>query len=598
MVYGYLDKILTLKQKELINFNSDVFKSLIKAVNNSVINNTYTIGLPYWSAKDPVLVRDFTWLMYNLGLGSTKITRNYASFQLHIGNIASKEEIDAYRKRVKLDRFVMRLDTRKYEPNLVKRNGKICRDGLDRSAMLKTSKNEFSIDTDLLDKYRRPIKKNLVKSIKKMTEKKQISKKFFRDEANYLEVVNICLDYYIANPQAKYNSEINIQDQRGRAIKGVLKRVGNYISSKDFRALLKVPEDKAYILKDDENSLNSIYYFIAELTNHKCIGLTEAIKIMAGKKAYKSRELPKLDLNSNEGLDELHVLIWLERIYSKLDELYMNGSVLWDIPVEIDHSMSLAQIVGALTNDERILKSTSLIGEIISDPWKIDGVKRLTAKTIGTPTFYGSSQSAIALIKAKGLPVDTKEISLVNKEFAKGRFSILKQFKDLMIKNYNIHKPIIDIDTGISKYTIHVNKWKKAGTKIVVTEAFDGKKFRHSFTHIPETVPDYKAMRTFWATNLVHHLDSDLMEYNLKQHSNAWALDIHDAILCLPKDAISFRTSAAKRLKFYNENRFKIIYNYMKSIGAVTPRAQLQYIRLLSNIVDAENVTFSRNCMK
>lgn len=95
----------------------------------------------------------------------------------------------------------------------------------------------------------------------------------------------------------------------------------------------------------------------------------------------------------------------------------------------------------------------------------------------------------------------------------------------------------------------------------------------------------------------MHHLDSDLMEWNLSQH-NVWALDIHDAIICLPRNAEAFRTTSAQRLKFYNDNRFRIVHNYMQSIGAVTPKAQLQYMRLLADVVEAHAEEFSRNCMK
>lgn len=48
---------------------------------------------------------------------------------------------------------------------------------------------------------------------------------------------------------------------------------------------------------------------------------------------------------------------------------------------------ALAQVVGALTNDQRILESTCVIGDKLSDPWYIDGVRRVTAKAVGTPTL-------------------------------------------------------------------------------------------------------------------------------------------------------------------------------------------------------------------
>ena len=194
--------------------------------------------------------------------------------------------------------------------------------------------------------------------------------------------------------------------------------------------------------------------------------------------------------------------------------------------------------------------------------------------------------------------LDKFELALVKKEFSAGRFSVLKQFKDLLIQNYDMHTPVVYISTGITEFEVHTNKWKQAGTKVQLTKSFDGKKWVQSFTHSPILVPDYGAMRTFWATCLVHHLDSDLMEYNLSQNPEFWALDIHDAILCLPGQARQFRETASRRLKYYNDNRKVILDNYMKSIGAISNRAYTQLLKLQASVVQAEEQEFSRNCMK
>lgn len=619
MIKEYLEKTLTDKQKELIKFSSITTQSMLRALDNSVLTKTYSIGLPVWADKDPQLVKDFTWLMHELVLSTTSIRTNYAEFKFNIG-IFSVEEINAYRTKAKLDKFCMKLDTKTYPTNLVKRNGKIHMDGLNRPAMMKTAKNEFLLDTAMLTEYRRPIKLNLVKSIKKMIDKKQLDKTFFKDEASYLEIADMVIDHYIANPLARYNSECNVQDQRGRAIKKVLKRIGNYISNKDFRALLRAPKEYAIMLKPDMTTeLNDIYYFIAELTGNKCIGGTEADKIEAGRQAYLNRELPRLALNSEEDRKELHELLWLTRIYRALDKLAKRGYVVWDIYLEIDHSMSLAQIVGALTNDKRVLESTCVIGDKLSDPWDIN-VRRPAAKAYGTPTLYGSSRSVVALIRKKNLSflqlllaenpnatleqqdkarkLDKQEEVTIKKEFTAGRFSILKQFKDLLIQNYTVHEPEILINTGITQFKIHVNKFKQVSTRTVVTEAWNGKTFKHSFTHEPVMVPDYRGMATFWATCLVHHLDSDLMENVLSQFLDESIFDIHDAYLALPGVCLRLREAAAVKLKYYNTNRHIIVSNYMQSIGATSPKAMLQHMKLLASIVDADDQPFNRTCMK
>jgi hypothetical protein len=620
MIRKYLDKNLTLKQKEFINFYSDVTTRMLEALDKSIISNEFAISLPYWSKQNPVLVKDFTWLMHRLNYGHTQARRNFARFEFNRG-LLDEGDILVYRTKHKLDKYLMTYDDQEYVDTLVKRNGKVKKDGIPRPGFNKATKREFRLDVAMLTKYRRPIIQNVIKSIKKGIELGHIKDEFFNDHASYLQLANYVVDHYIANPNAIYNSEFNVQDQRGRAIYDILKRIGNYITSKDFRAMLVVPRADAIILrKDSTEALNDIYYFIAELTGHKCLKGTENQKITAGRQAYLNKELPKLDLKSTEGRDDLHELIWLERIYKRLDVLFNSkiiSEVVWDIPLEIDHSMSLAQIVGALTNDERVLESTNVIGTQLSDPWYIEGVRRLAAKAIGTPTFYGSSQSAISLLKSKNLLAvqalgenpskqaidiakkqDKYELSLIKKEFSQGRFSVLKQFKDLLIQNYNVEKPVIDIDTGFSQFKVEVNKFKVAGHETVVTESWDGKRFKYSFTKDPTYVPDYKAMKTFWATCLVHHMDSDLLEHNLTAHPEYWALGIHDAIICLPGQASEFRKTAAKRLKYYNTNRETIMNKYMESIGATTNKAIMQYIKLRNTVKQAEDVEFNKELMK
>lgn len=339
MIRDFLENKLTAEAKSLLDFESENTQHMLKAMEKGLITGTNTISLPYFSAINPKLVRDMSYILTTNKLATVRANGNFAEMQFNTA-LLNQAELQEWRRESKLSKFTMRLDTKEYPTDLVKRNGKVMPGGLDRPAMMDSAKRTFEIDTVMLAKYKRPIKQNLVKSIKKMIEKKQISDVFFKDEASYLEVAELCIQEYLT-PGVVYNSEYNVQDQRGRAIKAVLKRVGNYISSKDFRALLKVPRTAGAIAigKHNTEALADVYYFIAELTGHKCIGGTEAEKIKAGKLAYEARELPRLDLKTAKGRDELHELIWLERIYNRLDKLNKLGVVVWDIPLEIDHSM-------------------------------------------------------------------------------------------------------------------------------------------------------------------------------------------------------------------------------------------------------------------
>lgn len=601
MVREYLESNLTAEQKEFIDFYGQTTTAMLRQLDMAVVHNTFAIGLPYWSKQNPLLVRNFTYLMSKLNYGTVEFKSNYTRFIFNQGLLDSKAILQ-YRTQAKLAKMSLRFDDKEYPTTLVKRPSGLLQDGIERPAMMRSAKLPFQLDTKKLTEYRRPILINLIKSIRKGIELKHISSKFFADAVNYKEVASMLLDQYINNSTTSYNSECNVQDQRGRAIKKVLKRVGNYISNKDFRACLVIPE--AYctkLLPTDTDALNNIYLFIAELLGHKCIGQTIEAKIQAGKQAYATRELPRLDLSTQHGRDELHQLIWLERIYDRLKFVLSRfnlSGVEWNIPIEIDHSMSVAQIMGALTNDSRILESTGVIGDKLQDPWYIESVRRSSAKAVGTPSLYGSSATAVKLLKGKGISIDKAEIQAIKREFSTGRFSVMKQFKDLLIQNYNVHTPTIDIDTGISKFKIEVSHFKVAKFNTLVTEAYVNGKFKYSFTKVPELVPDYKRMKLYWATCLIHHLDSDLMEYNLAQHNTIWALDIHDAILCSPSHATSFKQTASNRLKYYNQNRFAIVQAYRQSIGAVTAKSDIQYMRLLKSVKDAGDAEFQTTLMK
>lgn len=596
MVLEYLTEKLSDEQKELIHFHTPVAQAMFRALDNALINNDNGIGLPHYASINPLIVRDITFYLDKLNIAKTRITRKFARLEINTEFI-NTPSFQQWRMDSKFNASVMRADRREHASDLVKANGAHIRTGLNRIGFAKVAKNEFTYDTAMLATYRQGIEANLVKSIEVGIANGKIKDKFYSDSANYKKLVSEVLDYYLIN-NGTYNLEANISDQRGRSIFKALKRIGNPISSKDFRALLVVPADQAFVLTPaNQSAINDIFYFIAELSGSKA--LTETKKIHAGYKAYRTRKLPHLDMDTDEGRKELHEYIWLVRIYNKLDQFYANGSVLWDIPVEIDASMSIAQIVGALTNDARLLESTNVIGTELSDPWYIEGVRRLSAKAVGTPVFYGSSRSAIALIRSKRIDVDKEEVNRIRREFASGRFAVMKQFKDALIRNYSVEQPIIPIKIWNDSFDVHVNKFKSAGSRVVVTEGFDhsARTFKYSFTHEPILVPDYKYMKLFWATCLVHNLDSQIMN-RIASNTDKWLLTIHDAIISLPSHAGLFRKQYASLLKEINTNRYSILQEYRKSIGATSMKSDVAFHKLFKSVVPADDTEFLPTAMK
>lgn len=571
--------------KDTIGYNR-----FINQANDQLIANTNRIDLTQFN---PAFAEAVSFILLSNKLATVKTTANSAILELNLG-LFDKDALTQYRIESKQLNAFLTLDTQEYATTLVKRNGTMYDDGLERPNSNKAAKTEFSFDTNMIEKYYPYIKRNLLKAINKMAKKRQLNKTFFNDEASYIELANLAIKHY-SKPN-KYNLEYSAQDQRGRAIKGATSKIGNPIASKDFRALLKLANPTIVNITDIVK-LEDIYYFLAELLGLKCLGQTEQAKIEAGKSAYQSKLLPHCDLRTEKGLKELHALIWVERIYAKLNALHRYGTVIWDIPLEIDFSMSMAQIGGSLLNDEETLTATNLKGNKLSDPWYANGVPRDAMKAVGTPTLYGSNASIRNLLRAKGMELEANQLALLKKQFKQGRFNRMARLKDILIHCSNIDTPVFTVNTGITKFDVEVSKFKYAGSSLKLTKVFNGKVFKHIFTHVPQYVPDYGRFKTYFQTLLFHHLDSDCMEWMLGEVTTN-CIDIFDAVLALPGDARAFREAGATRMKFYNNNRKLILDNYMESIGATSNKAYKQLLELLADVPQADDIPFNRTCMK
>lgn len=106
---------------------------------------------------------------------------------------------------------------------------------------------------------------------------------------------------------------------------------------------------------------NAIFLFIAELTGSFTPGSGDKdCKIACGKQDYKLNNLHTLDLTDEEDRKELHENMWLERLYTELDEYfeitraankrlvrsiavdttvsYRKETYKWTVPIELDAS--------------------------------------------------------------------------------------------------------------------------------------------------------------------------------------------------------------------------------------------------------------------
>jgi hypothetical protein len=595
MVRKKVLELLSDKELEAISINSDLTSSFINALEYSIVTNNYKIGLPYWSSQDPKFVATVTIIFHNAGIATTRVGKKYSEIILN-QSLFNRDEVLNHRIAKKLKSMVMRNDNEVRDITLTKTHSGIREMGHNRQGFNKVAKHSFKLDLEMLQRYYEPIKLNLLKGIYKSKAMGKLTDKYLSDEANFEAIVTYVLNEYMGDKS--YSMEKCITDNRGRAIHGITKRIGNIISSKDFRALIVTPP---YLLRKDSEAEESIYYFIAELLGIKhCKDFQD--KVAKGREAYLNCQLPELNLDKESDRDELHELIWLERLYNDLNRLYDTNlpAVLCTTPVEIDASASLQQFLGTLLNEERAMVDTNVIpSERLQDPWYIPEVRRICVKKVYTPQLFGSAKSAKTLLDQSNLNPSAEELKAIKAESTNGKFAVLNAFKKLVISGYNNHKPTIDVTIWGNTFQLEVTKWKPAGATIVVTEAYDSKtnKFRRSFTHEVKRVPDYARFKTSFLTLLVHCLDSIILSKLCE--ADRFMLPIHDAVILQPTHATQVRIEYTQQLEQMRKDRNSIIRDYLTSIGAVGIKTDVALYKLSTMIQQAdENTPFSPTCMK
>jgi hypothetical protein len=575
-----------------IEFENDYIQSIVRALSDDLVSGNIGISLVYWSKEDPELMVKFQQLMTKYKLISMKRTKKFASMKIR-GELFDAEELVSYRISEKIRKYAL-TNEKNHEVGLSRSNGKTVSRGLVRKGFAKAGNTEFSFDTKILKEYLEPITKTIVKSMRLADSKKL--ERYRLDDANYETVVNAILKGYIdAGDSKKYCMGGNVSDSRGRSSYRHLSKVGNPVSSKDFRALLNM--DPVVVRASNTKVMNDIWYFIAELAGTG--GSTQAEKFALGEKAYKDRVLPEIDLDTEDGRKDLHEVIWLKRIYSELDRLYAGvGITLWTIPVEVDASMSVAQVIGALTGERRLLERTNVIGDTLSDPWAIKGVRRLSGKKVGTPRFYASSASTRALLSSAGINIIESEVKAIDKEFSAGAFSIINKLKDAIVKNYTNRENQIEVTTWGETFLLDVNKFKPSGKRIVVTKVFDKGVVKNTFTREPILVPDFDRMSLFFPTGLVHNIDSIITD-RIVYKTEAPVISIHDALIALPGSAFDCRVAYASLLKEVYNDRNVILSSFRESIGATSVKARIAFMKLDQSVQHIDpSVEFKETAMK
>ena len=567
-----LEKGILLIPTELQQYvdKEPLIKAFWHSLWNNFLNHDKPISTTYWYDKVDSIVL-FNKMLQTLSLigwidSIVLQQRHWAEVHLKLDKVLeyiTENTLLDIRKEVKFNRYKL-LNNPATNPNITKQNGKKRDTGLVREGFMRSGNIQFKYDTDKLYKYFDAIVMNVTKSMRLYDLENNTDSTI--DEASYASIAKEIVEYHMYSPDEKFTLGENYNDSRGRAISTALQRVFNPITFKDARALLLF--DKPQLITNMDNYLKAMYLFVAELHGVKRIK-SENAKLLRGMHLYKKRELPNLDLNTEEGRKDLNELIYLERIYEELDVVLSiaKGPKYTYFPIELDASASMLQIESVLLNHKPFMEMTNVLGREINDPWYIKDVTRLQVKFHATPTLYGSSQTADTLWKKNNQPFNKKQVATMNYEVQKGQFAVANAFKDLLIEHV---RPLETMEVTCWKdtFTIECNRFRNVGeyTKrypLYSTEEQQIVPIVHTHT---KKVPDLKQFKRYFPTLLIHNIDSKIADTICLNKSIDWIISIHDAFLVSAVNACIVRKQYASLMKELHKDHKKVINKFFKSI--------------------------------
>ena len=359
--------------------------------------------------------------------------------------------------------------------------------------------------------------------------------------------------------------------------------------------------------------VEAVFLFIAELTGSFKPGSgTVQDKIACGKNDYINEVLHKLDLDDEEDRKDVHENIWLSRLYNELDhyfslvgtecfrhearalslatDCYRDESYDWTVPIEVDASASMLQYMGVLLNDKRLMEMTNVIGEVLEDPWKLEGMPRLKLKFAATPMLYGSTKACHELWQDNKLKYTMEDITLYNEEIKSGPFGVANAFKDFLINHAN-PKRKMKVQIGGEKFYVSCNRYRNVGEQTKAYKIWDSVEQKYNVVLHTDTkkVPDLEQFRRYFVTLLIHNLDSQVADKVIGKvvKKYGWGIPIHDAFIVSPAAAADTRRWYAEQLEGIHRNRKEILGKYFKSIG-INASAAEQWNNVRNKVVKFE----------
>ena len=208
----------------------------------------------------------------------------------------------------------------------------------------------------------------------------------------------------------------------------------------------------------------------------------------------------------------------------------------------------------------------NMIGDTLGDAWHNDTItNRNQCKTI-MRRLYGSTMEPQEMWTKMDIDFTQDEVDAFNYEVINGEFAVYNAFKDFIISNVK-PKAVMNVNINGEKFTIECNRFHNVGEKTITFDLYDSESNSVRRIHHTDTIriPDLNAFKRYFATLLIHNLDSQCMDKSIVDLD--WVLPIHDAMIVCCEEATQGRKNYAKQLEIIYENRNKIISNYFTSIG-------------------------------
>jgi hypothetical protein len=568
----------------------EVMGNFMETLIHNYLQGNNETSLVYWMQRfstEEQGIRAIYWLSKERYIVSN-VVHNYATVGLNPDWVKEHYNIEDVNKEIakrKISKGSPKLEGCSNTATNVSVYSGIKETGLVRYGLAKAGTNKFTYDIGMIIKYKRDIVRFSVKSMKKM--EKKLKRSLRLDEGyDYESIIEQVIDLIIDSGDLEYALGKLLLDSRGRAIHEAVRTIFNPISNKMARALVMAPPE----LATDESKRNAYLYISEMLHGHEGNIFRKARK---GRKAFSEREYLDLDTTKEKDLDDLFENVWLERIYNDLEACEKNPNHLVTAAIEVDFSASNMTIIGLLLGHQDYVDHTKYM-------WNIEGLSKNHVKFAQTPYVFGGKKSIVVYWTDKKLEFTKEQVTTMQYEMRKGKFSVANRLKDIIIDHCHPEE-FQEVNVRGHNHVVECNKHQRVLETTKQHIVYDSVKDQFSAIEHSTTVaiPDLNKFRTYFMTGLIHSVDSSVLDY-ICLHMD-WILPIHDAGIVSWSGATKMRKLALREMQDLRREGRSIIEYYLESIN-IDDKGWAKYLQLLNDVdelnKDMKEFTISEYILK